>query len=325
MRTATFLLCVLLAACPGPAVQPDAGVVDAGVASPDAGAVSADAGVHPDEPSLLFERIEPDAGLWFVRRFADGGLSERLPGPLHGERPTVSPDRTTILFSAPDPADPLGTPVVWSLQLPSGTPTRRSTSLQAVELEPAFSPDGTEVLFMSQAEDPRGDIVRASFRDGGLEDLTNLTPSVMSIPDRTPAWSPDGQRIVFTSYRAGSPTVWLMNRDGTNPTQLTRGGNHGDFSPSWSPDGHTIAFHRVAGVGSTISSQVGLVALDGGAPRFFDLPGRVYDARFSPDGQRLAAWGRFDNGTEEDLALITLDGGLTRVHTGGQERHPTWW
>ena len=55
-----------------------------------------------------------------------------------------------------------------------------------------------------------------------------------------------------------------------------------------------------------------LQTLDGGAPRFFDLPGRVYE-------------GRFDDGTVEDLALITLDGCLTRVHTGGQERHPAWW
>lgn len=312
MRTSLFVLC--LAGCAGPLLP------DAGADAFDA-AVLDDAGVLTEVSALLFERIEPDGGVWFARRFADGGVSERLPGPLHGQRPAVSPDRATILFSAPDPADQLGTPVVWSLQLPSGTPTRLSGSIQAVELEPTFSPDGTEVLFMSQGDDPRGDIVRASFRDGGLVDLTNLTPSTQSIPDRTPAWSPDGQRIVFTSYRAGSPSLWVMNRDGSNPTQLTQGGNFGDFSPSWSPHGHTIAFHRVSGTGS----QVGLVSIDGGAPRFFDLPGRLYDARFSPDGERLAAWGRFDDGTVEDLALLTLDGGLTRVHTGGQERHPTWW
>ena len=40
-------------------------------------------------------------------------------------------------------------------------------------------------------------------------------------PDRYPAWSPDGSKIVFESQRTGVNQVWMMNADGSDQTQLT--------------------------------------------------------------------------------------------------------
>jgi Tol biopolymer transport system component len=59
-----------------------------------------------------------------------------------------------------------------------------------------------------------------------------------------PQWSPDGQRIAFTSNREGNWEIYIVDRDGTNLINLTQNeaddGGQGGFT--WSPDGHEIAF-----------------------------------------------------------------------------------
>ena len=59
--------------------------------------------------------------------------------------------------------------------------------------------------------------------------------------DQTPDWSPDGNRIAFSSNRDRNWEIYVMNADGTNPINIT---NHPakDGRPDWSPDGQQIAF-----------------------------------------------------------------------------------
>jgi Tol biopolymer transport system component len=59
--------------------------------------------------------------------------------------------------------------------------------------------------------------------------------------DHSPQFSPDGQRIVFSSGRTGGEDLWTCDRDGHNLLQLTT--QHGPTgSPHWSPDGRWITF-----------------------------------------------------------------------------------
>jgi TolB protein len=63
----------------------------------------------------------------------------------------------------------------------------------------------------------------------------------MPTTDDSPRWSPDGTKIVFSSTRAGNDEIFMINADGTNPTNITRN-KAADWAPRWSPDGTKIAF-----------------------------------------------------------------------------------
>ena len=56
-----------------------------------------------------------------------------------------------------------------------------------------------------------------------------------------PDWSPDGEKIVFHSYRDGTYHIWTINKDGSDLTQLTSGISD-NREPDWSPDGKSIVF-----------------------------------------------------------------------------------
>jgi Tol biopolymer transport system component len=58
-----------------------------------------------------------------------------------------------------------------------------------------------------------------------------------------PSYSPDGERIAFESSRSGWSEIWIADRDGSHPRQITHlKGSVASF-PRWSPDGRRIVFH----------------------------------------------------------------------------------
>ena len=113
----------------------------------------------------------------------------------------------------------------------------RLTQGPASDVNPAWSPDGTQIAF-------------ASNRDGDFEIYVMNTDGANPVQltedpwatDWTPTWSPDGKRIAFSSDRDGDDEIYVMNPDGTDPIQLTHNLWEIDFSPVWSSDGKKIAF-----------------------------------------------------------------------------------
>ncbi len=75
-------------------------------------------------------------------------------------------------------------------------------------------------------------------------DPVNLTNNAAS--DSDPAFSPDGTKIAFDSFRNGNQDIYVMNADGTEQKRLTKKAA-GDYEPAWSPDGKKIAFKSSRG------------------------------------------------------------------------------
>jgi Tol biopolymer transport system component/DNA-binding winged helix-turn-helix (wHTH) protein len=76
-----------------------------------------------------------------------------------------------------------------------------------------------------------------------------------------PQISPDGTKLAYMSDRSGTMEIWVSDRDGKNPFQLTAVGAAG--TPRWSPDGQSIAFDA----GGRNGPSVYVVSLGGEAPR----------------------------------------------------------
>src|SRR5213076_2470241 len=83
--------------------------------------------------------------------------------------------------------------------------------------DPAFSPDGSRIAFVTQ-RDGNAEIYVMNADGTGVTRVTN-DPQI----DGRPAFMPDGQALAFHSSRpAGKQEIWAVNVDGTGLTQLTR-------------------------------------------------------------------------------------------------------
>ncbi|GAB5382827.1 MAG: hypothetical protein Alis3KO_40720 [Aliiglaciecola sp.] len=112
--------------------------------------------------------------------------------------------------------------------------------------------------------------------------------------------SPDGKKIAFVTDREGDYEIYVANRDGSNPTNLSF--NRGqDLWPTWSPNGSQIAYSH--GAGSTGQRFVYIINSDGSNKTRLT---EGNDPDFSPDGKTLL-FTRYGEKGNRSATLHTFD------------------
>ena len=137
------------------------------------------------------------------------------------------------------PSAPLGASI-WVIH-PDGSGKRKLTADGIDAIDGAWSPDGTRFAYSAGSSGGPTDIHVATMGPGGtLEDDHALAGDPAN--DWGPAWSSDGNSIVFTSNRSGNDDIWTAAADGTDqPRQLTAD-PAGDWVPAFTNVGARIAF-----------------------------------------------------------------------------------
>ena len=176
----------------------------------------------------------------------------------------------------------------------------------------SFSPDGTKIIYVGDAESWNADLYVMDVDGGNKTNLTNRPEYY-----RASRYSPDGSKIVFESGTVDNIYIYIMDADGSNRTKLSTDCLSTDFFPwsrypQFSPDGHQIAY-TTAPCSSPYVLGIVLVNVDGSGQQFItDTTGAEFFAYshpiFSSDGTQILVTVLHGLTYSTDLYIIDLVG-----------------
>jgi Tol biopolymer transport system component len=194
---------------------------------PAGGTYDLDPAWSPDGSMIAFARSSAHGISVFVVD-ADERNQRRLTDPsLSAQEPEWSPDGSMIAFST-------GCDGIMVMRA-DGTGVRSVVPSDGTDCpgSPTWSADGRILVFHND-----GELFGVGVDGTDLRNLTNTFEAY----EANPAWSPDGDRIVFV--RAvdgdGSSEIWTMSPTGTDLTLVAGGELSPLFSAVWSPDGQYL-------------------------------------------------------------------------------------
>lgn len=187
--------------------------------------------------------------------------------------------------------------------------SRRIPDQGGTNITPAFSPDGSTLVF--SAGDDGTDLFAVSPFGG---DAPRRVTVGRGSPTSSPTFSPDGRKIAFISGRLGHPEVYITDADGTNAELLTAAPS-GDqpyrSSPDWSPDGRSVAFTSQEGA----NLQVMVINVRDRRIRQLTGDARNEDPSWAPDGRHVV-FTSTRSGAKQ-LWVLDTESGRTRQLTRG--------
>ena len=188
---------------------------------------------------------------------------------------------------------------------------------------PRLSPDGRRIALMASDANKPSQIWVYDIASATLSQLTFDSTNVR------PSWSPDGTRLVFSSYRSGQWDLWWAPADGSGPGErMVEGPDvRGSTATSWSRDGKWIVFDGNAEEDSTPAGPEDIFAVPTTGQRTRQLavgtPADEQSGVVSPDG-RWIAYNSNESGTTQIYVRPFLAPGARSLVSTGRGVEPVW-
>lgn len=240
------------------------GLVDTAAWSPNGRYLTV--GVGPDIPC---NSCRAD-GIPYYAAPVDGGAPISLGAGFGRPLPySWAPDASFVVTSGPIGREPTEHKRLLRTDLPSGAQRTLDEQPNAVDVEPAVSPDGRTVAF---ARGVGGPLVSGSApqtaslesRRIWLVDANGANPRELTgadtIADDAPAWTPDGRWVIYARRPSGPLELWAVPTAGGEPRKLIDG-----IGPT-NGDTNSAAYYDSLGAFFTVAPAARLAALGTGGP-----------------------------------------------------------
>jgi serine/threonine protein kinase len=249
--------------------------------------------------------------------FGAFALVPAITGLFGSRGPTPSPASSPVTRPTPTLVEALIVPTVPPTSEVSPTNTVPA-AIPTIGATPVGGGVG-QVAFASRREGV-SQIYVVNFDGSDPVRLTSLADGACQ-----PAWSPDGQRLAFTSPCNSEKEVYsgaqifIMNADGSNlePLPTVPGG---DFDPAWSPDGKRLAFSSLR------DRHTQIYVIDVATKVITNLSDNLaaeMQPAWSPTGAELLFTGQRPNSL--DIWIMPEQGGSHQRFTrSGEDNHADW-
>jgi serine/threonine-protein kinase len=205
--------------------------------------------------------------------------------------------------------------IYWMDRAGKFTPLRETPGSYS---SPAFSPDGKR-LALEFNDGKRSDIWVYEWERDAITRLTFAGEG-----NTSPVWTPNGQRIVYSSReKGGTSNLWWIRADGGGNSQRLTESKSAQAPGSWRPEGKVLAFTQS---NSGTNLDIMTLPIEGdekagwkpGEPKpFVNSPSAEVEPAFSPDGRWLAYEGSESGSYEVYVRPFPGPGGKWQISTGG--------
>jgi Tol biopolymer transport system component len=225
----------------------------------------------PSGNRIAYATLSPDSATSYIRVVSSTGDSLATIGSLnsHAGYPAWSPSLDKLAFVS----NVSGNSELYVVNA-DGSGLQRLTNTPGTELRPAWSPDGTQLVYDLSVDDPlvsRDLFIINADGTGARQLVTGGNDNIHA------SWSPEGERIAFSSRRNGSGDIYITTLNGSSLLRVTGHGNE-DGDPVWAADGKALIFTSQR---SGIRSLYRYVIADGELQLLTDDNYEDYDASVS--------------------------------------------